>query len=222
MYSDDGLPPNVTSQMTDWSMRSSTLNALDQPMDQGEVKTKIFIPQTSAQQQSLNVARSQSHPISFSPSQTTPVNNNSPNSSSTSSSSSASWRRNKEAQRTTSSTETKDARPPSPLNLYKIFQQKTQMANSSTPRSAFQYYHQQTDSVVPTVNSSMTISGEKLQWEKSRTSYYQRKTPRDDRRSSQTSSASTDQAIQTSIVISTTSNSRVPGSTRPSNTMNES
>ena len=204
MYSDDGLPPTVTSNMNDWSMRSS-VNALEQSEEQPADNKPL-----DAQQQTAFI-RSQSHPTSFSSQQQPPANannNTSPNSSTTtSSSSSASWRRMKESQRTTSGMETKEARPPSPLSLYKIFQQKSQMAASS-PRSAFQYYRQPNDAVVPTLGDSMTISGEKLKGDKPKPSYYQRKANSSDRRSSQ-SNSSTDQAIQTSIYVGPSSNSQM-------------
>ena len=202
MYSDDGLPPNVTSNMNDWSMRSS-VNALEQSVEQVADSKPLDLQQQAA------FVRSQSHPTSFSSQQPPAANNASPSSSTTtSSSSSASWRRMKESQRTTSVIETKEApRPPSPLSLYKIFQQKSQMAASS-PRSAFQYYRQPTDAVVPTLGDSMTISGEKLKGDKSKPSYYQRKSNSSDRRSSQ-SNSSTDQAIQTSICVGTLSTSQM-------------
>jgi hypothetical protein len=212
MYSDDGLLPNVTNQMNDWSMRSSC-NALEQSMNSNDQKsagmTQIQAQQQQQQQQPANFIRSQSHPVSFSPSQQIPGNNSSPNSSTTSSSSSASWRRMKDSQRTTPGVEPKETRPPSPLSLYKIFQQKSQMAasSSSSSRSAFQFYRHQTDSIVPTTADSMTISGEKLQMERSRTSHYLKKPHSTDRRASQTNSSSTDQAIQTSIVIHSSSSS---------------
>lgn len=180
--------------MNEWSMRSS-INALEQSTEQRHAK-----PPTSLSNlpQQASFVRSQSHPLSFSSQQQTSPpnknnNNNSPNSSTTSSSSSASWRRMKESQRTTSAVESKEVRPPSPLNLYKIFQQKSQMnASSTSPRSAFQYYRQQTDSIVPNSQESMTISGEKMFTDRSRSSQYQKRAER-------RSTPSTDQAIQTSI-----------------------
>ena len=103
----------------------------------------------------------------------------------------------KESQRTTSGVETKEPRPPSPLNLYKIFQQKSQM-NASSSRSAFQYYRQQTDSVVPNHHDGMTVSDETILADKSKSSHAQKRQMRTERSSSQTNT-STDQAIQTSI-----------------------
>lgn len=192
--------------MNDWSMRSSTLNALDQSIDQVEPKTTNL---AHNQGQTVSFLRSQSQQNSSSPSQTTPVNNNSPNSSSTSSSSSASWRRNREIQRTTLNSELKDSRAQSPMNLYKIFQQKTQSAAaSSTARSAFQYYRQQNDSVVPNVNDSMTISGEKILSDRSRMSNHQKSGQQIERRSAQTASSNTDQAIQTSMLMDSTTTMR--------------
>jgi len=199
----------MTNNMNDWSMRSS-FNALEQSMEQRNNKPQPP-PSSSTNNQQTSFIRSQSHPTSFSPQQQLPNNTNntnntntSPNSSTTSSSSSASWRRMKDSQRTTSGIETKEARPPSPISLYKIFQQKSQMNTSSTsPRSAFQYYRQQNDSIVPNVNDSMTISGEKMGTEKVKLSYYQKRQTQIDRPPSQ----STDQAIQTSIILDSSSNS---------------
>ncbi|CAF3397719.1 unnamed protein product [Rotaria sp. Silwood1] len=213
-YSDDGISPNVANHMNDWSMRSS-FNALEQSIEQRENKTPI--PPTMDQQATF--VRSQSHPTSFSPQQQLPNNNNSPNSS-TSSSSSASWRRMKESQRTTSGMEPKETRPPSPLSLYKIFQQKSQLAtSSSSPRSAFQYYRQQSDSTVPNNIDSMTISGEKMITEKPKSSHYQKRQTHTDRPSSQTNS-STDQAIQTSIILDSSSNSPMNSRFQPTPSIN--
>ncbi len=190
--------------MNDWSMRSS-FNALEQSIDQRHAKP----PQpssSSVNQQQTSVIRSQSHPNSFSSQQQILNINTSPNSSTTSSSSSASWKRMKESQRTTSGIESKEARPTSPLSLYKIFQQKSQMNASSSSRSAFQYYRQQTDSVVPNNNDGMVISGEKMLTDKSKSSYHQKRQIQTDRPSSQTNS-STDQAIQTSIILDSSNSS---------------
>lgn len=200
--------------MNDWSMRSSS-NALEQSMEQRENKPPVSL----ITQQQTAFARSQSNPTSFSPQQQLPNNNTSPNSSTTSSSSSASWRRMKDSQRTTSGIETKETRPPSPISLYKIFQQKSQMAaSSSTPRSAFQYYRQQSDSIVPNNNDSMTISGEKMSIDKSKSSNYQkRQTTQIDRSSSQTYS-STDQAIQTSMLLDSSLNSQMNSRFQPTPT----
>lgn len=213
MCSDDGLSITGSNQINDWSMRSS-FNAFEQSsIDQGDSKSGVASERVTAQQQgqqSTNFIRSQSHPTSFSPPQQLPNNkdNTSPNSSTTSSSSSASWRKMKDSQRTTSGMEPKETRPPSPLNLYKIFQQKSQMAASSSSRSAFQFYRQQGDSVVPNTTDSMTISGEKLQNERARTSSYQKRAYSTDRRSSQTATPSTDQAIQTSMYMDSSATTR--------------
>ncbi|CAF2383810.1 unnamed protein product [Rotaria sp. Silwood2] len=213
-YSDDGLSPTAANNMNDWSMRSS-FNALEQSMEQRENKTPI--PPTIDQQ--ATVVRSQSHPTSFSPQQQLPINNNSPNSS-TSSSSSASWRRMKESQRTTSGMEPKETRPPSPLSLYKIFQQKSQIGTStSSPRSAFQFYRQQSDSTVPNNIDSMTISGEKMITEKPKSSHYHKRQIHTDRPSSQTNS-STDQAIQTSIILDSSPSSQMNSRFQPTPTTN--
>jgi hypothetical protein len=200
------MSQNASNSMNDWSMRSSG-NALEQSIEHRDNKTPVAA--AAATQQQSAFARSQSHPSSLSPQQQLPNNNTSPNSSTTSSSSSASWRRMKESQRTTSGIETKETRPPSPISLYKIFQQKSQMAgSSSSPRSAFQYYRQQSDSIVPNNADSMTISGEKMSTEKSKPSFYQKKQTPIDRSSSQTNS-STDQAIQTSMILDPPSNSQM-------------
>jgi hypothetical protein len=98
--------------MNDWSMRSS-LNPLEQ---------------------STTFIHSQSNPLSLSSQQQVPNNNNSPGSS-------TSWRSMKESQRITPSIETKETRSSSSLNLYKIFQQKSNMIVSSS--------RQQNDSIVP-------------------------------------------------------------------------
>lgn len=180
-------------------MRSS-VNALEQSVERRSGKPPLPSPSTTQPQTSF--VRSQSHPTSFSPQQQIANTNGSPNSSTTSSSSSASWKRMKESQRTTSGLETKEIRPPSPMSLYKIFQQKSQMnASSTSPRSAFQYYRNQTDSVVPNNHDSMTISGERMNTSKPKSSSSRQK-----RSTSQTNS-STDQAIQTSMLIDSSSNS---------------
>jgi len=184
------MPPN----MNEWSMRSS-INAFEQSVEQRHAKPPTSLSNFPAQS---SFVRSQSNPVSFAAQQQAPSssnnNNNSPNSSTTSSSSSASWRRMKDSQRTTSTVENKELRPSSPLSLYKIFQQKSQMnASSTSPRSAFQYYRQQTDSIVPNSQESMTISGERMLVDKSRLSQYQKQPER-------RSTPSTDQAIQTSML----------------------
>lgn len=186
--------------MNDWSMRSS-FNALEQSMEQRNHKPP---PSSYANAQQTSYYRSQSNPTSLTNQQQT-----SPNSSTTSSSSAASWKRMKESQQTTSGVETKEARPPSPLNLYKIFQQKSQ--NNQSSKSAFQYYRHQTDSIVPNNNNndSMTISGEKMLVDKPKTSYYQKRQAQYDRPSSSQTNSSTDQAIQTSIVLENSSNSQM-------------
>ena len=179
-------------------MRSS-VNALEQSVEQRSAKPPLPSPSTAQPQTSF--VRSQSHPTSFSPQQQLANTNGSPNSSTTSSSSSASWKRMKESQRTTSGVESKETRPPSPLSLYKIFQQKSQInAPSTSSRSAFQFYRNQTDSIVPNNQDSMTISGERMNVEKPKSSSRQK------RSTSQTNS-STDQAIQTSMLVDSSSNS---------------
>jgi hypothetical protein len=209
--SDDGLNTSLTNNMNNWSMNSS-FNTLEQSTEQRNNKP----PLSSGNNQQTSFVHSQSNPSSFSPQQQQQQqqlpnnnNNNSPPSSTTSSSSSASWKRMKESQRTTSGVETKEPRPTSPISLYKIFQQKSQMnASSTSPRSAFQFYRQPNDSIVPNNNDSMTISGEKMLTEKSKSSHYQKRQTQNDRPSSQTNS-STDQAIQTSIVLDSSSNSQM-------------
>ncbi|CAF0807824.1 unnamed protein product [Adineta ricciae] len=221
MLSDDGISSNVANNMNDWSMRSS-VNALEQSMEQDDQKPT---PTTGIVHQQTAFIRSQSHPTSFSPQQQLPTNtasNTSPNSSTTSSSSSASLRRMKDSQRTTSGIETKETRPQSPLSLYKIFQQKSQSAAATsinTPRSAFQFYRQQSDSVVPNDPDNMTISGERMMPEKSRASYQQKQVPRLARPSSSQVSSGTDQAIQTSIFLDSTSNSQMNSRFQPTPTI---
>ncbi|CAF1277669.1 unnamed protein product [Adineta steineri] len=222
-YSDDGLNPNLTNNMNDWSMRSS-LNVLEHSISQDDNKSSS----ATGDHQHATFNRSQSHPLSFSPQQQIPVNNNnnntSPNSSTTSSSSSASWKRMKESQRTTSGIETKETRPQSPLSLYKIFQQKSQTAASSSSaassRSAFQIYRQQSDSIVPNDMDNMTVSDEKILSEKSKSSSSSQQKPplRADRPSSRTNS-STDQAIQTSIFLDSSMNSQMNSRFQPTSTM---
>ena len=192
--------------MNEWSMRSS-FNAMEQSNEPRS--TKPPLPSPSANQPQSSFVRSQSHPTSFSPQQQIPNTSNSPNSSTTSSSSSASWKRMKESQRTTSGTETKETRPPSPLSLYKIFQQKSQTnASSTSPRSAFQFYRNQTDSIVPNNHDSMTISGEKVNTGKSKSSSRQKRS----------TSSSTDQAIQTSMLIDSSPNSSTHSRFQPTPT----
>jgi hypothetical protein len=189
--------------MNDWSMRSS-LNALEQSIEQDYNKPTVPAAAARHQQQTAFI-RSQSQPLSLSPQQQLPNNNNnnSPNSSTTSSSSSVSLKRMKDSQRTTSGIETKEARPQSPLNLYKIFQQKSQIAASSSPRSAFQLYRQQTDSIVPNNNDNMTISGETMI----------------SRQKKQQTNPGTDQGIQTSIFLDSSSNSQMNSRFQPTPTI---
>ena len=209
-YSNDNLSENVANNMNDWSMRLS-FNVLGSSDEHHQNKT----PVPSDMDQQTAFTRSRSYPLSLSPQQQLPNNdnnhnhNNSPNSSTTSSSSSASWRRMKESHRTTPNIESKDAQLSSPLSLYKIFQRKSQMASSSfSPRSAFQYYRQQCDSVVPSNIESMTISGEKVVVERPKSTQHQKRRTHTDRISSQTNS-STDQAIQTSILVDSPPNSQL-------------
>jgi len=200
--------------MNDWSMRSS-LNALEQSIEQDYNKPTV---PTARHQQQTAFIRSQSQPLSLSPPQQLP-NNNSPNSSTTSSSSSAASRKLlKDSQRTTSGIETKETRPQSPLNLYKIFQQKSQIAASSSSRSAFQLYRQQSDSTVPNNNDNMTISGETMISEKFNSSHQKKQQTHIDRPSSQINH-STDQAIQTSIFLDSSSNSQMNSRFQPTPTI---
>jgi len=206
--------------MNDWSMRSS-LNALEQSIEQDYNKPTVPTAAARHQQQQTAFIRSQSQPLSLSPPQQLP-NNNSPNSSTTSSSSSAASRKLlKDSQRTTSGIETKETRPQSPLNLYKIFQQKSQIAassSSSSSRSAFQLYRQQNDSTVPNNNDNMTISGETMISEKFNSSHQKKQQTHIDRPSSQINH-STDQAIQTSIVLDSSSNSQMNSRFQPTPTI---
>ncbi len=66
-------------------------------------------------------------------------------------SSSTSWRQMKESQRITTDIETKETRTVSPLNLYKIFQQKSSL-------TAFQSYQQQHNSLIPNHTKSKSYN----------------------------------------------------------------
>jgi hypothetical protein len=101
---------------------------------------------------------------------------------------STSWRQMKESQRLTTEIPTKETRSSSPFNLYKIFQQKSNITSSS--RSAFHIYQQQNDSIL--LNHTTKISTEKSKISQSH--------------------LSTDQAIQTSIFLDSSSNSQYPTS----------
>ena len=102
-------------------------------------------------------------------------------------SSSTSWRHMKESQRTTGGTESKDTRPPSPLCLYKIFQQKSNMNSLPTIRTIFPLNPLQRDLLTPNHNTE---------------------TSTDKSSSHRRSRLSSDQAIQTSIHSHSTSNNR--------------
>ncbi len=121
----------------------------------------------------------QSNPHSSSSQQQQLPNNHSSGSSTTSSS--TSWRQMKESQRTTTGIETRETRPSSPLNLYKMFQQKSTITTSSS-RSPMPLNRQENYLILP--NHTNEIS-----------------------KSSQVH-LSTDQAIQTSILLDSSSNSR--------------
>ncbi|CAF3192320.1 unnamed protein product [Rotaria sp. Silwood2] len=158
-YSDDNILSNVVNNMNDWSMQSD-LNTLEQSINQSQqIHSQFNLPLSSDQQQNLN-------------------NNNS-------SGSSTSWRQMKQNQRTTTDIETRETRPLSPISLYKIFQQKSNMITSSS-RSAFQLYRQQNDFLDSNhINKTVT--------EKSKLSQCY---------------PTIDQAIQTSIQVDSSSNSQ--------------
>jgi len=98
-------------------------------------------PMRSSFKQSINKPkqiRSQSNPP---PSQQERSNQNN------SSGSSTSWRQMKENQRTTTEIETKEDRSPSPLSLYKIFQQKSHLTAAS---KLSRQHHDVTDQAIQT------------------------------------------------------------------------
>ncbi|CAF1224565.1 unnamed protein product [Adineta steineri] len=171
-FSDDDISSNLTNNMNDWSMRSST-NTFEQLINQSaQIHSQSNPPPppppapSSCQQQQ----------------QQTPTNHSS---GSSTTSSSTSWRQMKESHRTTTATETKETRPPSPLCLYKIFQQKSNTTTTSSPsRNIFPLKRYQKDTNVP--NHINEINTDK----------------------SKSSHLSTDQAIQTSILLDSPSNTR--------------
>ncbi|CAF3670531.1 unnamed protein product [Rotaria sordida] len=163
-YSDDDILSNVViNNMNDWSMQSD-LNTFEQLINQSQqIHSQYNLSSSSCQQQNLN--------------------NNS-------SISSTSWRQMKQNQRTTTTTTTeikkREIRSLSPINLYKIFQQKSNTITSSSSRSAFQLYRQQNDSIASNHINKILI-------EKSKQSQ---------------SHPTTNQAIQTSILADSSSNSQ--------------
>ncbi|CAF1202729.1 unnamed protein product [Adineta steineri] len=171
-FSDDDISSNLTNNMNDWSMRSST-NTFEQLINQSaQIHSQSNPPPppppapSSCQQQQ----------------QQTPTNHSS---GSSTTSSSTSWRQMKESHRTTTATETKETRPPSPLCLYKIFQQKSNTTTTSSPsRNIFPLKRYQKDTNTP--NHINEINTDK----------------------SKSSHLSTDQAIQTSILLDSPSNTR--------------
>ncbi|CAF4142591.1 unnamed protein product, partial [Adineta steineri] len=169
-FSDDDISSNLTNNMNDWSMRSS-INTFEQLINQpAQIHTQSNPPPppppSSCQQQQ----------------QQTPTNHSS---GSSTTSSSTSWRQMKESHRTTTATETKETRPPSPLCLYKIFQQKSNTTTTSSPsRNIFPLKRYQKDTNAP--NHINEINTDK----------------------SKSSHLSTDQAIQTSILLDSPSNTR--------------
>ncbi|CAF3097950.1 unnamed protein product [Rotaria socialis] len=118
VYSDDEILSNMINNINDWSMRSDC-NAFEQPINRSEnIHSQFHLP-SSTWPQSIQ-------------------NNNA-------SGSSTSWRQMKQNQRaTTQETDEQETRPLSPINLYKIFQQKSN-AIAVSPRIAFQPYRQQND-----------------------------------------------------------------------------
>ena len=93
-------------------------------------------------------------------------------------SSSTSWRQMKESQRTTGGMESKETRPPSPLCLYKIFQQKSNINSLPTIRTIFPLNPFQRDLLTPN-HTNETATDKSSNHRRSR--------------------LSSDQAIQTSI-----------------------
>ncbi|CAF0783895.1 unnamed protein product [Adineta ricciae] len=81
-----------------------------------------------------------------------PIPTNQSSGSSTTSSS-TSWRQTKESQRTAGGMQSKDVRPPSPLCLYKIFQQKSNMNPLPTIRTIFPLNPLQRDLLTPNHNT---------------------------------------------------------------------
>ncbi|UJR09434.1 hypothetical protein I4U23_013674 [Adineta vaga] len=128
MYFDDDVSLNINNNMNDWSMRSSS-NTLEQLMNPPPPPPHNSSPRHT--------------PPSQQP-QTNPTNQSS---GSSTTSSSTSWRQMKESQRTMAGMETKDARPPSPLCLYKIFQQKSNTNSLSTARGIVPFNRLQKDLV---------------------------------------------------------------------------
>ncbi|CAF1302728.1 unnamed protein product [Rotaria sordida] len=164
-YSDDDILSNVViNNMNDWSMQLD-LNTFEQLINQSQqIHSQYNLSSSSCQQQNQN--------------------NNS-------SISSTSWRQMKQNQRTTTTTTTeikkREIRSLSPINLYKIFQQKSNtITSSSSSRSAFQLYRQQNDSIASNHINKILI-------EKSKQSQ---------------SHPTTNQAIQTSILADSSSNSQ--------------
>lgn len=153
-------------------------------------------PVCSDDEQSLNIAnhmndwsmRSSSNtleqpqptPPSSTQPQLTPANNSS---GSSTTSSSTSWRQMKESQRTPTGADAKDARPPSPLCLYKIFQQKSTMAASSNAPSVSPFQRFRADLLLSNISNEPPVDKVK-------------------------SRLSADQAVQTSMLLQPPSNAR--------------
>ncbi|CAF1663103.1 unnamed protein product [Rotaria magnacalcarata] len=119
VYSDDEILSNMINNINDWSMRSDS-NVFEQSINRSEkIHSQFHLPSSTCPQS---------------------IENNNASGSSTS------WRQMKQNQRTiTQETDEQEKRPLSPINLYKIFQQKSN-AIAASPRSAFQSYRQQNDS----------------------------------------------------------------------------
>ncbi|CAF0860826.1 unnamed protein product [Didymodactylos carnosus] len=209
-YLDDLPPDTSTTNLNDWSMRSSF--DLEQSLDmspQPYVQQQQPILTTSSSTTALLRSQAQKEAV--------PLPHSPGGSSTTSSSSSTSWKRMKESQRTSSGVEAKETRPPSPFSLYRIFQQKT----SSTPPSiapqhargsAFQIYRHlsadnDTTAVVPNT-STMSISGENI-LDNGGIKHLNAATKRSKTREKREESTQfpphiTDQGIQTSMLMSQT------------------
>ncbi|CAF3693909.1 unnamed protein product [Rotaria sp. Silwood1] len=158
-YSDDNILSNVMNTMNDWSMKSD-LNNFEQSINQSQqIHCQFNLSSSLYEQKNSN-------------------NNNS-------SGSSTSWRQMKQNQQTPTEIKTRETRPLSPINLYKIFQQKS---NTITPssRSIFQLCRSQNDSISSNLINKTII-------EKSKRSQ---------------SHSTTDQAIQTSILADSSTNSQ--------------
>jgi len=101
-----------------------------------------------------NIVNHMNNPSSSSSQQQIPNNNNNNSSGSSTTSSSTSWRQMKESQRIITGIETKETRSLSPFNLYKNFQQKS---NISSSRNTFQLNRQKNDQAIQTTLTTGTF-----------------------------------------------------------------